>query len=135
MDIQGSRVHYYSLEQAPSPQAVLIFIHGVNSHGGTFGYLADWISRENRGINIYAYDQTNFGHSAGARRGTVVSLEDSAREAQEFIKFIMDKFDKKPKVFLCGHSFGGAITLKLSLLSPQAYAGMLLLAPYLKDIE
>ena len=110
-------------------------IHGVNSHGGTFGYLADAIARDNKGLNIYAYDQTNFGHSAGHNRGTIISLDDTAKEAQRFIAFILDKFQQKPKVFLCGHSFGGAIAVKLSLMSPQAYAGMILLAPYLKDIE
>lgn len=53
-------------------------IHGVNSNGGTFGFVANRIAERNKQLNIYAYDQLNFGRSTGENRGLVPSLEESA---------------------------------------------------------
>lgn len=71
---QNYQLHYYSLEQTDSPQAIFVYVHGMNAHGGGSGYLASIIAENNSGINIYAFDQMNFGQSEGPFRGEVGSF-------------------------------------------------------------
>ncbi len=49
--------------------------------------------------------------------------------------FLLSKFESKPKVFLCGSSFGGAISFKASLKNPEKYSGIVFLAPALRNLE
>lgn len=70
----GHSLHYYSLENTANPKAILVMIHGVNSNGGTFGYIANRIADKNKEVNIYAYDQINFGKSTGDTKGFISSL-------------------------------------------------------------
>ena len=45
------------------------------------------------------------------------------------------KFKNDPKIFIMGHSYGGNIAVKLSLINEQAYYGVILLAPALRDLH
>lgn len=51
------------------------------------------------------------------------------------MEYLVSKFDKKPKVFLSGSSFGGTIAFKMGLLDPSRYAGAVLLAPALREVH
>ena len=84
---------------------------------------------------MYAFDQLNFGKSDGPFRGEIISLEDSLSQAKTFINFIKSKFSNNPKIFLVGHSYGGAIAFKMSILNPEAYSGIILLTPALRDLH
>ena len=48
--------------------------------------------------------------------------------------YLLSKFEERPKVFLSGSSFGGTIALKMGLLDSSRYAGVVLLAPALRDV-
>ncbi len=71
---QNYQLHYYSLEQTDSPQAIFFYVHGMNAHGGGSGYLASIISEKNTTTNVYALDQMNFGQSDGPFRGEISSF-------------------------------------------------------------
>lgn len=45
----------------------------------------------------------------------------------------MAKFEQKPKIFLAGHSFGSAVILKMAVVKPEAYAGIIFFTPAIKD--
>lgn len=76
----------------------------------------------------------NFGKSQGDVRGLVHSLEDSVNQAETFIEFLLSKFEARPKIFLCGYSFGGTISFKMTLRSPEFYSGVIFLTPGLRDL-
>jgi len=40
----------------------------------------------------------------------------------------------KPKVFLSGGSYGGAISFKACIKSPEKYAGVIFLAPAIRNL-
>lgn len=52
----------------------MVYVHGLNGHGGGSGYFASVITENNPKINFYAFDQMNFGQSEGPYRGQIVSL-------------------------------------------------------------
>jgi hypothetical protein len=41
----------------------------MNWHGGESGYLASILAKNNKTLNLYAFDQMNFGQSGGPFRG------------------------------------------------------------------
>ena len=110
----------------------MVFMHGLNMHSQSFSYLANYVSKNIKQLNYYAFDQLNFGNSQGPFRGQISSLEDSVSQSIKFISFILSKYRKRPKIFLAGHSYGGSIAIKLSILNPEDYAGVILLTPALK---
>lgn len=47
------------------PRAVVVHLHGMYEHSGLYGYYLTNLARMNPGINVYAFDQLNFGKSEG----------------------------------------------------------------------
>lgn len=66
---QEYELHYHALEQTQNPKAIFIHSHGLNSHGGNAGYLASIIADKNPELNVYSFDQLNFGRSPGPYKG------------------------------------------------------------------
>lgn len=111
-------LNYYSLTNTSNPKAILIIVHGVNSNGSVFGYLASKIAEKNKELNVYSFDQMNFGKSKGNMRGLVVSLDDTVNQLEAFVDFILERFKAKPKIYLCGMSYGGAVSFKATIKRP-----------------
>ena len=63
-------------------------------------------------------DFKNFGQSQGDFRGYISSFEDSLKEAEGFVDFILAKYKNKPKVIISGLSFGGTICFKMAITKP-----------------
>lgn len=112
----------------------MIYFHGMNSHGGSSGYLGTKVS-EACCINVYALDFTNFGLSGGTTRGYIESFEDVLEEAEAFVDFVMSQQNNKPKCILAGLSFGGTICFKLAITKPQAYHYLVLFSPALRGVK
>ena len=70
-------------------------------HANGSGYLADVIS-QNSLTNVYALDFKNAGKSEGDCPGYYESVESLIDQAEKFIDFIMEKYDKKIKIFISG---------------------------------
>ena len=86
-------LQYYSLENTARPKAIIVIIHGVNANGVDFGYFAKKITDKNKELNVYAFDQMNFGKSQGDVRGLVRSLEDSVSQVDTFLNILLSKFE------------------------------------------
>lgn len=86
-------------------------------------------------MNIYSFDQLNFGQSEGPFRGEISSLEDSVVQGEAVLKMLLNKFEKKPKVFLSGSSYGSTIIFKMIVSRPEDYAGAILITPGIKNLE
>lgn len=77
---QTYKINYGFVQNTANPKAILILFHGMGSHLGNSGYFANTICESIRDINVYAFDQLNYGQSEGPFRGLIESLEDSARQ-------------------------------------------------------
>ena len=131
---EGFALHYLCIEQTESPKAIVIHVHGMNSHSIPTGYYASKVTEKNPELNFYTFDQLNFGQSEGPYPGEILSLDDSLKQVEVFIDFVLAKLKSKPKVFLSGSSYGGTVSFKASLKNPERFAGIIFLAPALKDI-
>ena len=106
----------------------------MSSHGATSGYFSYVVANRNKDLNFYALDQMNFGKSEGTYRGLVSTLNESAEQGEAFVDYLLGKLKSKPKVFLCGSSYGGSIIFKMALNSPKKYAGAIFLNPALRNL-
>lgn len=75
-------LHYYANEKTLRPKAVLFSFHGMGGHSGFGGYFANTLCEQIEGLNVYAFDQMNFGKSEGPYRGLISSLDDSTHQAE-----------------------------------------------------
>lgn len=121
------------MEQNNKPKAIVIHFHGYRGHGGTSGYYADVIAKNNPGVNIYAFDQLNFGQSEGPCRGLASTPLESAAQGEAFIDHLLQQFETKPKIFLSGSSYGGAIIFKMAITKKERYNGLIFLGGALRE--
>jgi len=110
-------LHFIDL-QSSSQQALatILFIHGA---GGTTD---DW--RRQHALSdkyrLLICDLPGHGRSAGTGETTI------ARYADAVIDFI--KSNRLPRVFVCGHSMGGAVAQEIALREPGFLEGLILVS-------
>ena len=98
------------------PRAVLVCVHGIGGHGGTFEGLAQALVPH--GYALEALDLPGHGHSPGPR-GWLRRWEDWRGAVLAFLYDVKARFPAVP-CFLVGHSMGGAVVLDLALEEPEA---------------
>lgn len=118
----------YKYEKEESNVTVLL-VHGVLSNGylmnKTAGLLSEKINAE-----VYAIDLRGHGRSDG-NPGDVDYIDQYADDLEDVIKIIKSEKPKN-KIILVGHSMGGGISLKYSLLKNSLLIdAYILLAPLL----
>lgn len=128
-------LNYYHTELHSQPDAILFCLHGLNSNGNNSAYFGVNISNIIKNVNVYALDFLNFGKSDGGYKGYIWSIDELVSQAQAFVDYIASKFSKKPKKFLIGGSFGGAISFKLTLKRPKQFDGVVFLVPALREVK
>ncbi|KAG2281986.1 hypothetical protein Bca4012_050505 [Brassica carinata] len=115
-------------------KAAVCFCHG---YGSTCTFLFDGIAKQiaGSGYGVYAIDHPGFGLSDGLH-GHIPSFDDLADNAiEQFTKMKGRPELRNVPRFLFGQSMGGAIALKVHLKEPQAWDGLILVAPMCKISE
>uniref|UniRef100_A0A6U4EIK4 Serine aminopeptidase S33 domain-containing protein n=1 Tax=Phaeomonas parva TaxID=124430 RepID=A0A6U4EIK4_9STRA len=150
---QGLRLQTFRFQKKPTkgyrgPKGIVNLCHGYGGHtqwewflpanpGETHdvydGSLLDQLV--DAGYVVITLDHQGHGRSEGARglRCFFESYDDLAIESSEFLRKEVgaDPELANLPIFLLGVSMGGCTAVKMSLLSPELYAGMVLLAPML----
>lgn len=101
----------------PTSPIRLLALHGLTGHGARWGHLA----RQLPEISIAAPDLLGHGHSSWAAPW---SMEANVAA----LAAVIDEQADAP-VLVVGHSFGGALALRLAAAHPEKVAGLLLLDP------
>lgn len=114
--------------QASNPKAVICYFHGMHCASSDFTHIAAYFSKHS--ITTIAMDQEGHGHSGG-EPGTIYSLDAYAQDCANFIQKAKTLYPSNMPFFLIGHSMGGALCVKASILIPEAVRGSILLAPAL----
>jgi alpha-beta hydrolase superfamily lysophospholipase len=123
----GTKI-YYQYWKPDKVKAVIIIAHGFAEYSGRYAHVADHFANE--GIAVYALDHRGHGLSEG-HRGHVDSFDDYLADLDTFFEMVKE-MEKGKKIFLLGHSMGGAISVAYALKYPKKMKGLILSSPWLK---
>ena len=132
-EYKGNKLHYHICKTVDEPKALLFYFHGMNSHGGSSGYFATTLANSVKDMNAYSVDFLNFGLSDSPNRGCLQSFDHVVEQAEAFVKFILGKYEKEPKIFFSGMSFGGSTSFKIAIEKRIKPDGCILLNPALRE--
>ena len=119
---EGYRIFTRSWEPPTgSPRAVLVIVHGFNSHSGHYLWVGDQFARS--GIAAYALDLRGRGKSEGDRYH-IDNIDDYTRAVDTLVDQARAEHPGLP-VFLLGHSAGGVVSCVYSLDHQDKLAGLI----------
>lgn len=93
-----------SPETGEPPRAVILGVHGLNDHAGSFAPTAAALVPE--GVAVYAWDQRGFG--ASQARGTWPGTDTLVADASWVAAQLRERYPQTP-IYLMGISMGGAV--------------------------
>jgi alpha-beta hydrolase superfamily lysophospholipase len=115
--------HKYRRFRAHSPRATIVFVHGIQSHGGW--YIRSCRQLAEAGYEVYFLDRRGAGLNTAAR-GDTRSFRRLLDDIHDFVAHIPKSGSK---LFLAGISWGGKLALGFPYRYPNKIDGMLLLCP------
>jgi acylglycerol lipase len=122
----GVRLHYLHWPSGRSPPwAVVIFLHGIASHGGWFGETA--VDLSNRGVAVYGPDRRGSGRSSGLR-GHLTRYERALDDVEQVVRLVSSEHRTTP-VFLAASSWAAKLAVVYAARRPAPLSGLLLLGP------
>jgi len=114
-------------------KAVIFFCHGFGDH--TSWYIRDEaVMWAQRGFAVHTLDSYGNGRSDGLQN-YIPSLPRLVDDYVHVIKEVRQRYPPDTKVFVVGHSMGGAIALHLAWRIPDIIKGLVLIAPMVKIVE
>jgi alpha-beta hydrolase superfamily lysophospholipase len=122
----GVELHYLRWCGGRSPPwAVVIFLHGIASHGGWFGETAADLS--SRGVAVYGPDRRGSGRSGGPR-GHLARYGRALDDVEEVVRLVCAEHRETP-VFLAASSWAAKLAVVYAARRPAPLSGLLLLGP------
>jgi len=110
---------------AAEPRGVVVIMHGLKDYAGHYAVFAARLATA--GYTVYAFDLRGHGRSAGPRVSPTEWL-DYVDDLERFL-LIVEAREPGRKVFLFGHSMGGAIATLAAIEHQPTLAGLILSAP------
>lgn len=108
------------------PRFVLLCIHGLGLHKGTFEPLGKELA--NKGAITYAIDMRGFGESIETKRRAALDFDGCLVDIKAALEQIHKEHRNLPVVIL-GESMGGAIALRAAALYPDLISGLISCVP------
>jgi alpha-beta hydrolase superfamily lysophospholipase len=122
----GVRLHYLHWPSGRSPPwAIVVFLHGIASHGGWFAETAAHLASQ--GVAVYAPDRRGSGRSGG-RRGHLNRCERALDDVDEVVRVIAAEHSGTP-LFLTASSWAAKLAVVYAAERPASLSGLLLLGP------
>jgi acylglycerol lipase len=119
---EGYRIFIRSWEPPTgSPRAVLVIVHGFNSHSGHYLWAGEQFARG--GLAVYAIDLRGRGRSEGDRYH-IDNIDDYTRDVDTLVEQARAEHPGLP-VFLLGHSAGGVVSCVYTLDHQAKLAGLI----------
>lgn len=121
----GVEIHWQSWLPEGPPRATVVIAHGVSEHADRYSHVAARLTSES--YAVYALDHRGHGRSGGKR----AMVDRMARAVADVDTLIGIARREQPdlKLFLLGHSMGGAISLEYALEHEERIDGLVLSAP------
>ncbi len=112
----------------PAPDAVVAVVHGIAEHSGRYAFLAERANQ--RGVGVVSVDLRGHGRSPG-ERSYVERFDDYLLDVDVLLARTQELAAGR-RVFLMGHSMGGAIALRWLAQRRRPVAGLILSSAALK---
>ncbi|MCB0165404.1 MAG: lysophospholipase [Anaerolineae bacterium] len=109
--VGGLKIFTRSWHPEGQPRAVVVIVHGFNSHSGQYLWVADQLVAD--GLAVYALDLRGRGRSEGERY-YVQKMEDYTDDVASLVNIAKSQEPGLP-VFVLGHSAGGVISCTYTL--------------------
>ena len=103
--VGGLKIFTRSWRPAGRPVAVVVIVHGFNSHSGQYGWAAEQFVAS--GLAVHALDLRGRGRSEGPRY-FVDKFGDYVADLAKFVGMVKAQEPDLP-IFLLGHSAGGVV--------------------------
>ena len=132
-ELQGTDLLYRRWEAAPAPaapKASFLLVHGLGAHSARWEFLAGHFAA--RGFVSYAIELRGFGRTPERPRAHVRSFRVWERDILGLRDIIGRELPGR-KVFLLGESMGGLLAYDLAGRSPEAFSGLIAIAPSFKN--
>lgn len=113
------------------PQAVILYVHGLGSHGGRLGHWAERFTEQ--GMAFLAYDQRGHGRSDG-KRGRPVHIKQLVNDVKTMVGHLRETFPDLP-VVLYGHSMGSTIAINYVISTTTTVDALIVTSPWLKLVK
>lgn len=117
----GQKVFYRNWKPAGSPKAVVVIVHGFNSHSGYYQWTAEQLTASN--YEVYALDLRGRGNSDGERY-YIQDFNDLVGDIDELVS-IAKTAHPDLQVFLLGHSAGGVLSSIYTLAHQDRLSGFI----------
>lgn len=141
-----AKLHYrYFVPSQKPPKAVLVYQHGISTHGGkafqlksngrklNMSLMSEICLKEN--IALYAPDMYGHGYSEGLRFFIPDTWENNLKDLLTFMDLIDSQYQDVP-IFLMGESYGGTLAIHAARqyqdhpeTAPKNFRGILLTGP------
>ena len=115
---------FYRWSRPAVTRGVVIVVHGILEHSGSYGHLERALVA--RDFGFCAFDHRGHGRSSGPR-GDLERFDDLVRDADAFCRHVRDRFDDVP-MFLFGHSMGAIVAARAATRSSHMLNGVVLAA-------
>lgn len=113
-------------DENKAPWAVLLCVHGLGLHKGTFADFGKRLAAE--GVVTYALDLPGFGSRQAETERKEINFPSCVDEVRSALVSIRRSYPGLP-LFLLGESMGGAIALRTTALNPDLVAGLISSCP------
>jgi alpha-beta hydrolase superfamily lysophospholipase len=121
---------YYQSWHPIQPRAMLVIVHGLGGHCGSFEHIVDRFVP--LGYKVYGFDLRGHGRSPG-QRGYLNRWSEFREDLDRFLDVIRTQEPTLP-CFLLSHSLGALLALDYSLQNSSKIQGVIALAPALKQV-
>ena len=128
---EGVKLFSQSWRPADAPKAAVVLVHGLKDYSDRYNEFAATLVKH--GYAVYAFDLRGHGDSEGDRVW-VERFPDYVDDLEIFMKRVHAAEPGK-KVFLFGHSMGGAVVTLYTLMREPKPAGLITSAGALKIEE
>lgn len=114
------------------PKAVLLCVHGLGLHSGSYEKFGKAMSR--RGYAVYAVDVRGFGSWMEAKGREKCDFKHCSNDIVSTLKVLRMANPEVP-IFLLGESMGGAIALEVASENPSLMSGLISAVPAAERVK
>lgn len=119
--VGGLKIFTRDWQPQGKPRAVVVVVHGFNSHSGQYFWVAEQFV--NKGLAVYALDLRGRGRSEGERY-YVEKIEDYTDDVHILVQRAKSEHPDLP-VFMLGHSAGGVTSCIYALENQSELDGLI----------
>jgi alpha-beta hydrolase superfamily lysophospholipase len=116
----GRMLHMTTWLPEDAPRAVVIIVHGFNSHSGYYPWVAERLTAS--GLAVYTFDLRGRGKSEGERY-FIESFQEYQDDVHAVVSLARSREAGLP-IYLLGHSAGGVISSVYALEHQHEIAGL-----------